>query len=169
MASERCSHAGLKYHKEHHHVDRGHHYTCALCLKTFDSSSKLNTHTAVHRRLSAPRCAHRPGQSVNYVKRFPCPLPGCSKVFTTTGGLQYHTQHGHSAKHKSIACPAVDCDKLFSSIGSLRTHFSTNPSHRPVPALVSSDHTITADDMDFMIGNHYDPLLSGPLEDDLLF
>lgn len=150
---------------DHHHHKPGCLYTCELCLKAFDSPTKLNTHTEVHRRKFFLFLFHRTGQSVHFVKRLTCPISGCTKVFTTAGGLQYHMQHGHSVKHKSIPCPASDCDKLFSSIGGLRTHYSAYPTHRPSPSLPQSEPKLPTDEL----GNCFDPLFVSALAEELLF
>lgn len=57
-----------------------------------------------------------------------CPRPGCKKSYTSSHGLKYHLNHGHSKDkenvYKPFVCTVEDCSKSYRNSNGLKYHMS---------------------------------------------
>lgn len=61
-------------------------------------------------------------------KNFQCPVKSCKKVYTSSYGLKYHMDHGHTeekiAEKRPYACPHGGCGKTYKNNNGLKYHVS---------------------------------------------
>ena len=59
-------------------------------------------------------------------KNFPCPFKNCKKIYTSSYGLKYHMDHGHTAEknneRRPYACEIDNCGKTYKNNNSLKYH-----------------------------------------------
>lgn len=59
-------------------------------------------------------------------KNFPCPYKNCRKVYTSSYGLKYHMDHGHTAEKSNEKRPYVcninNCGKTYKNNNGLKYH-----------------------------------------------
>jgi hypothetical protein len=61
-------------------------------------------------------------------KNFQCPVKSCKKVYTSSYGLKYHMDHGHTlekiSEKRPYACPIDGCGKTYKNNNGLKYHIS---------------------------------------------
>lgn len=61
-------------------------------------------------------------------RRHVCPRPGCNKSYTSSHGLKYHLNHGHSKEkeniYKPFICPFDVCGKSYRNSNGLKYHMA---------------------------------------------
>lgn len=59
-------------------------------------------------------------------KNFPCPFKSCKKVYTSSYGLKYHMDHGHTAEktneRRPYVCEVDNCGKTYKNNNGLKYH-----------------------------------------------
>lgn len=59
-------------------------------------------------------------------KNFPCPFKNCKKVYTSSYGLKYHMDHGHTAEktneRRPYVCEVDNCGKTYKNNNGLKYH-----------------------------------------------
>lgn len=59
-------------------------------------------------------------------KNFPCPYGNCKKVYTSSYGLKYHMDHGHTAEKSNekrpYICDIENCGKTYKNNNGLKYH-----------------------------------------------
>lgn len=59
-------------------------------------------------------------------KLFPCPAKNCSKVYTSSYGLKYHMDHGHTVakmtEKRPYICNVKNCGKTYKNNNGLKYH-----------------------------------------------
>lgn len=59
-------------------------------------------------------------------KNFPCPYKNCKKVYTSSYGLKYHMDHGHTAEKcnekRPYVCNIENCGKTYKNNNGLKYH-----------------------------------------------
>lgn len=59
-------------------------------------------------------------------KNFPCPYKNCKKVYTSSYGLKYHMDHGHTAEKSNekrpYSCMIDGCGKTYKNNNGLKYH-----------------------------------------------
>ena len=59
-------------------------------------------------------------------KNFPCPFKNCKKIYTSSYGLKYHMDHGHTAEksneRRPYACEIDNCGKTYKNNNGLKYH-----------------------------------------------
>lgn len=59
-------------------------------------------------------------------KNFPCPYRNCKKVYTSSYGLKYHMDHGHTAaktnERRPYVCRIGNCGKTYKNNNGLKYH-----------------------------------------------
>lgn len=62
----------------------------------------------------------------NCGKNFPCPYGNCKKVYTSSYGLKYHMDHGHTAEKSNekrpYVCDIENCGKTYKNNNGLKYH-----------------------------------------------
>jgi len=59
-------------------------------------------------------------------KNFPCPYKNCKKIYTSSYGLKYHMDHGHTAaksnEKRPYVCRIGNCGKTYKNNNGLKYH-----------------------------------------------
>lgn len=59
-------------------------------------------------------------------KNFPCPFKNCKKIYTSSYGLKYHMDHGHTVEknneRRPYACEIDNCGKTYKNNNGLKYH-----------------------------------------------
>ncbi|XP_018012484.1 LOW QUALITY PROTEIN: zinc finger protein ZIC 4-like [Hyalella azteca] len=121
------------------------------CNKTFGSMHEIVTHITVE-HVGGPECSShacfwqncpRNGRSfkakyklVNHIARvhtgekpFPCPFPGCGKVFARSENLKIH-KRTHTGE-KPFKCEYEGCDRRFANSSDRKKHSHVHTSDKP--------------------------------------
>lgn len=74
------------------------------------------------RELVVPGIASR----LSHGKNFPCPYKNCKKMYTSSYGLKYHMDHGHTAaktnERRPYICRIGNCGKTYKNNNGLKYH-----------------------------------------------
>ncbi|XP_067124063.1 zinc finger protein ZIC 4-like [Centruroides vittatus] len=120
------------------------------CSKTFNSMHEIVTHITVE-HVGGPECTNhacfwqdcirngRPFKAkyklVNHIrvhtgeKPFPCPFPGCGKVFARSENLKIH-KRTHTGE-KPFKCEFEGCDRRFANSSDRKKHSHVHTSDKP--------------------------------------
>ena len=102
--------AQVRYHMEEKH-NKGQHYSCDQCEKSFNSPFGLKQHVKTHQP-----------------KTIVCDI--CAKVFHTKGKLQSHHQQVHT-ENRPFKCDFEGCNAAFTTNTQLITHQRMHTGERP--------------------------------------
>lgn len=94
--------------------------------ESFDSTLKRDEDSSYYSTyekdlVTADNCAKFPPG-----KNFPCPYKSCKKVYTSSYGLKYHMDHGHTAEktneRRPYMCTIENCGKTYKNNNGLKYH-----------------------------------------------
>ncbi len=81
--------------------------------------------------VSAPGDSYSENESSNFTvpdRKHVCNKPGCTKSYTSSHGLKYHLQHGHSKEkenvYKPFVCNVGNCEKAYRNSNGLKYHMA---------------------------------------------